>query len=364
MNAPVTLPAFDAPAATPDELRLAFAGSGGEYFKIWIVNLLLSIVTLGLYSAWAKVRRERYFLGNTLLDGSPFEYLADPVKILKGRLLVMAVIVVANIAAEFNPLLNLAATLVFVVLVPWMISRALRFRAYNTSWRGLRFGFDGLTWEAAKAWVLWPIAGVLSLGILFPIALAKQRRYLFTHLRFGQAPFEIDLPLGPVYRIFGRVGLLALVYVAVLVALGFVLGGPLGLFAAGDTAQRGGGEVFGLYVMLAMLALYVGFALIAPYVSARMANLSFNQANLENHGFFSDMVAGRYVFIVLTNWLLTALTLGLYRPFAVVRLWRYRVEHLALLPAGTLDDFVAVQADEVRVIGEEAADMLDVDLGF
>ncbi|TVO58879.1 YjgN family protein [Denitromonas halophila] len=364
MNAPATLPAFDVPPLNPDELPFEFSGSGGAYFKIWIVNLLLSIVTLGLYSPWAKVRRERYFMGNTLLDGSAFDYHADPVKILKGRLLVMAAIVVLNIAAEFNPLFNLVVMVLFAVLLPWMISRALRFRAHNTSWRGLRFAFDGLTWEAAKAWVLWPIAGVLSAGILFPFALANQRRYLFNHLRFGQAAFDIDLPVGPVYRVFGRVALLALVYVAVLVALGFVLGGPLDLFASGAMGQGGGREVFGLYLMLAMLALYVGFALIAPYVSACMANLSFNRANLQNHGFFSDMVAGRYVFIVLTNWLLTALTLGLYRPFAVVRLWRYRVEHLALLPAGTLTAFMAVQAEEARVIGEEAADLLDVDLGF
>ncbi len=363
MNAPATLPAFDVPPLNPDELHFEFSGSGGEYFKIWIVNLLLSIVTLGLYSAWAKVRRERYFMGNTLLDGSAFEYHADPVKILKGRLLVMAAIVVLNIAAEFNPLLNLVVMLLFAVLLPWMISRALRFRAHNTSWRGLRFAFDGLTWEAAKAWVLWPIAGVLSLGILLPVALAKQRRYLFNHLRFAQAEFEIDLPVGPVYRIFGRVALFALAYVAVLIGLGVVLGGSLDLFSPGDGAHDGG-AAFGLYIMAAMLALYVGFALIAPYVSVRMANLSFNQANLQNHGFFSDMLPGRYVWIVLSNWLLTAVTLGLYRPFAVVRLWRYRVEHLALLPAGTLTAFMAVQAEEARVIGEEAADLLDVDLGF
>ncbi|WP_323001972.1 YjgN family protein [Denitromonas sp.] len=358
MNAPTTLPAFDVPPLHPDELRFEFSGSGGAYFKIWIVNLLLSILTLGIYSAWAKVRRERYFMGNTLLDGSAFDYHADPVRILKGRLLVMAAIVVANIAVEFNPLLNLAVMLLFAVLLPWMISRALRFRAHNTSWRGLRFGFDGLTWEAAKAWVLWPVAGVLSLGLLFPVALAKQRRYLFNHLRFGQAEFEIDLPVGPVYRVFGRVALFALAYVVMVVGLG----GSLEMLSNREAVQ--GGAAFSFYFMATTLALYVGFALIAPYVSAHLANLSFNRANLQNHGFFSDMVPGRYVWIVLSNWLLTALTLGLFRPFAVVRLWRYRVEHLALLPAGTLTAFMAVQAEEARVIGEEAADLLDVDLGF
>ncbi|MFP5306510.1 MAG: DUF898 family protein, partial [Gammaproteobacteria bacterium] len=50
--------------------RLQFSGSGGEYFRIWIVNLLLSVLTLGIYSAWAKVRRMQYFYRNTTLAGA------------------------------------------------------------------------------------------------------------------------------------------------------------------------------------------------------------------------------------------------------------------------------------------------------
>ena len=55
---------------------LSFGGSGFEYFKIWIVNILLTILTLGLYYPWAKVRKNRYFYGNTSLDERNFEYHA------------------------------------------------------------------------------------------------------------------------------------------------------------------------------------------------------------------------------------------------------------------------------------------------
>lgn len=59
-----------APApAVPQPLRVRFCGSGSEYFRIWIVNLLLTIVTLGIYSAWAKVRTLQYFYRNTQLGG-------------------------------------------------------------------------------------------------------------------------------------------------------------------------------------------------------------------------------------------------------------------------------------------------------
>ena len=59
-----------------------FTGTGGEYFRIWIVNLILSILTLGIYSAWAKVRTNRYFYGNTQVGNTGFEYHAKPLAIL------------------------------------------------------------------------------------------------------------------------------------------------------------------------------------------------------------------------------------------------------------------------------------------
>jgi uncharacterized membrane protein YjgN (DUF898 family) len=42
-----------------DSIALEFTGCAGEYFRIWIVNVCLSVLTLGIYSAWAKVRRKR-----------------------------------------------------------------------------------------------------------------------------------------------------------------------------------------------------------------------------------------------------------------------------------------------------------------
>ena len=62
-----------------------FKGKGGEYFSIWIVNVLLSIVTLGIYSAWATVRTRRYFYANFKLAGEGFEYHADLFKFLKAE---------------------------------------------------------------------------------------------------------------------------------------------------------------------------------------------------------------------------------------------------------------------------------------
>src|SRR5690606_19467483 len=84
-----------APPGAGGRLRpIVFTGSGGEYFRIWIVNLLLSILSLGIYSAWAKVRRQRYFHRNTRLAGSAFDYHARPAAILLGRIVAAAGLVV------------------------------------------------------------------------------------------------------------------------------------------------------------------------------------------------------------------------------------------------------------------------------
>src|SRR5690349_23853928 len=88
-------------------LPFEFRGSGSEYFRIWIVNLLLSIVTLGIYSAWAKVRRLRYFYGSTSLDGASFEYHGRPIAILKGRIIVVGVYVLFLVTTRLWPLLQI-----------------------------------------------------------------------------------------------------------------------------------------------------------------------------------------------------------------------------------------------------------------
>src|SRR5215471_19629889 len=84
-----------APTARPPE-PLRFTGTGSGYFGIWIVNLLLTILTLGIYSAWAKVRRLQYFYRHTELAGSSFDFHGSPVRILIGRILALLLLFLYN----------------------------------------------------------------------------------------------------------------------------------------------------------------------------------------------------------------------------------------------------------------------------
>ena len=125
------------------EQGFSFTGTGGEYFRIWIVNLFLTIITLGIYSAWAKVRRLQYFYRNTWLNDSSFDFHGKPISILKGRLIAVGMFVAYNITLKMMPMVGLSILLLIIIVMPVLLVKSFRFRLYYTSYRGLRFGFFG-----------------------------------------------------------------------------------------------------------------------------------------------------------------------------------------------------------------------------
>src|ERR1700704_2546219 len=112
-----------------------FTGSTGQYFRIWIVNLALTVLTLGIYSAWAKVRKRRYFYSHTRIDGEGFEYRANPLAILKGRLIAVALLVLFYGVGYFSPLYQLLLWIPIAIVAPWLLVRSFAFNAYNTAYR-------------------------------------------------------------------------------------------------------------------------------------------------------------------------------------------------------------------------------------
>lgn len=335
-----TSPASAGPAEPVRELPFEFSGQGFEFFRIWIVNILLSIVTLGVYSAWAKVRTQRYFYGNTRLDGASFEYLADPIRILKGRLIAFGFLVVYMLADQFVPLLGALLMLVLIGVLPWVMVRSLAFRNHYSAWCGVRFGFGGSMGEAYKVFLLWPLLGVLSLGLLFPYALCRQQAFIVGNSRYGVTPFVFEAGKGAFYRLF-----------LPLIGLMFV-GGVLTAILA---------PVFPALGPVVMVVAYlVAFALF----SVRMTNLVYNNTAIEGHRLQADYRLASYAALMLTNMLALVLTLGLFYPWARVRTARYAAEHIRLEAEGDLDDFAAGQRQELSAMGSEVGDLFDMDVGI
>ena len=147
----------------PNRHRLEFTASGSEYFRIWIVNLLLMVVTLGLYLPWAKVRKLKYFYSNTWVDGDALDFHGEPGKMLRGTLIAGAMLIVFSLASNISPAAAAVAGVAFVALWPLLFRASMRFRLANTSWRGLRFHFAGSTAGAYGA-VMPPM--ILALVVL------------------------------------------------------------------------------------------------------------------------------------------------------------------------------------------------------
>ncbi len=333
----------------------SFSGRGGEYFRIWIVNLLLSIVTLGIYSAWAKVRRLRYFYDNTSVAGGSFDYHGNPMAILKGRIIAVVLLAVYHFAGAANVLLGLAAALVMVLAGPWLIWRSLQFKLYNTSYRGIRFGFRGSLGGAARNFLMWPLLAGLSLGWLTPLAYQRFKRYQHSEARFGTTHFSFHGSVGAFYKVFlTGLGL----WLGGAVAIFIVFGGVAMIQMVEDSATVG----FNLFLM--MLALYAWTFLTVPLWMTLLQNLVWNSTRLGEHRFQCNMRWSRTAFIVFTNVLGIAFTLGLYTPFAQIRMMRYRIESLTLLPASSLDDFMAASEAHGSATGEGLGDLLDFDLSM
>jgi uncharacterized membrane protein YjgN (DUF898 family) len=327
-------------SAEPQQMPFSFSGNGGEYFKIWIVNILLTILTLGIYSAWAKVRNKQYFYGNSTLDGSSFVYLAKPITILKGRLIAFTIFALFALADFLGPIVKLVASLLFMGAFPWMVVKSLSFNARNSAYRNVRFGFDGGMGDAFKVFMLWPLAGVLTFGLLMPLAFQRQQKFVIDNSRYGTAGFNFEATPRDYYTVVIRL-------VGVLI-LGMLLGLAVMQFIPPIAP-----------VIMVLLYLYA-----FVYFTVSITNIKFNNTLLADHGFACNFEMRSYTTLFLTNSIATVLTLGLFIPWAKVRNAQYLADHLEFVTTSDLDGFTAQEEEKVSSIGQEIGDVFDMDIGF
>ena len=351
--------------------RFEFTGRFGEYFAIWIVNLALSLVSLGIYSAWAKVRNKRYFYGNTRLDGSSFEYLGNPLAILRGRLIAVGLFVAYGASRYVAPQAQPVLVVVFVVALPWLVVKGLTFNARNSAFRNVRFGFHGRYGEAALVMVGLPLLALLTLGLGYPYASYRRHRFIVENSAYGRTAFASDAGARTFYAIYLKaLGLALLVMMAGAAVSGSLVAklGHLGVPRVAQGAEQLPPEMVlqsvGLAPLVMMGLLLPLYLFLGAYVKAAVMNYIYNTAHLDQHGVCSTLSPFPLAWIYLTNLLAAICSVGLLTPWARVRLARYRIERLALLPGGSLDTFVAAQEAEPSAVGEEVGELFDVDLGL
>jgi uncharacterized membrane protein YjgN (DUF898 family) len=349
------------------ELPLEFRATGAEYFRIWIVNLLLTIVTLGIYSAWAKVRRLRYFYGSTSLDGTSFEYHGKPIPILKGRLIAVGAYLVFLLGGQVSPIVRVVLLPLIIFGVPWIIMKARLFQLRMSSWRGIRFNFHGDYMGALGAYVGWSLLAGITILILWPWALWKQTRYLVGNGAYGTERFQFHATKGQFYK-FCLVGLAILIAAvcagAIVISRYFGLHPELLQKPNPDTSQIEAS--LAAFKFIGMFYLFAGplLLLAAAWFQARIMDVSLGGLSLGPHRMFARLRTWPLFWIYLTNLLAMICTLGLFYPWAKVRMLRYQMSNIGLIAHGSLDQFVAESNLQASAVGEGLHDVFDIDFGF
>jgi uncharacterized membrane protein YjgN (DUF898 family) len=348
-------------AHAPEQLH--FTGSGAEYFGIWIVNILLTIVTLGIYSAWAKVRRLQYFYRHTEVAGSSFDFHGSPTRILIGRVIALVMLIAYNYSVRLHSMTTIVVLAAIAVVMPWLLRNSFRFRLYNTSWRGTRFHFRGTVAGAYRVFLLNGFLALITLYVMAPFMHQRLKAYQHDNSWFGRTRCSFHARAGQFYMIY----LLLLVTIVVFaIVIGF--SGIGGALASLSQAQKNGGPVNPYAFYKAAAVLYAALILmglsIGPVFHALITNLIWNNTRVGEHRIECNMSPWVLIWITASNFVLVVLTLGLFIPWAMVRLARFQLESVRLLPAGDLQEFVAAEPETVGAIGEEAATAFDFDISL
>ncbi len=350
------------------ELALEFHGKAREYFRIWIVNLCLTLLTLGIFSAWAKVRKKRYLYSHTTLGGTPFQYLGQPIPILKGRMIAAIGFLVYYASSHFLISLMPYILAAGLIVAPWVLVRSAAFNARYSAFRNMTFHFDGGYLDVLKVFWAWGIILAVVIGMIFilsekrallgipfgiiglsyPWWIRRLKKFIIERTSFGGKKGTFSATSGQFFKIYFISGL---IIAAVVIPSGMVNGVLLG-------------SVKKHSVYLVVAPMYIGYVLAFAYVQARSGNLVWNHTRLGPLWFQSTLRCRDLLKLYVTNALGIVASLGLLIPWAVMRTVKYRADQMLVLQEGELSEFQGSDRTAVTAVGAEAIDFFDVDLSL
>ncbi|MFM2120781.1 MAG: hypothetical protein RL722_2249 [Pseudomonadota bacterium] len=379
----IPVPGAGAGYTRPQRLAIRFTGSGSEYFRIWIVNLLLMLLTLSLYYPYARARKLRYFYGNTWIGEHALSFHGQGRTMLRGYLLVMVLVAAVGGASQVSPAAGLFALSLLGLIWPALFWSSQRFRCHNTRWRGLSPGFTAtLGASYARLWPI-PVLGVLLLGSesigglvseagegadtlvnglavvlglgmflavwLVPYGQWRLKHFQHGHYRYASETARLEVGPGAFYKASFQAGLAALGAGAILMVLGLVMALVQSLWL-----------MLGLYLVFLFLIMWV-----SAYYTASIQNLVWSHTRTRSMLISSELDSARLARIQVRNLLLGLISLGLYWPFAAVHLARVRLEAVSLELAPSFDQLVSAAAErQGDASGDAVAELFGLDAGL
>ncbi len=334
-------------------MPLQFTGSAAEYFRIWIVNVCLTLLTLGIFSAWAKVRKKRYFYSHTRLDGTPFQYLGQPIPILKGRIIAAVLLGLWYAGTHYVVQLLPVVGVLGFVLAPWVLVRSAAFNARYSAYRNITFEFKGAYWSAFKMLYGWAVITLVTFGLGFSWWQQRIKQYMVTHFSYGGVRGEF----GATGRQFLRTYFIA----GLLMALG---GAAVGVMIGAAGWSNRGQAAAQTHFLALTVGIYAMYVAVFAYTQARIANLVWNHTQLGPLKFQSRLTARSLLALYLTNLLAIAASLGLLIPWAVIRTHKYRAARFSVMAEGEISDFAGRGAASVQAAGAEVGELFDFDMSI
>ncbi len=347
-------------------------------FKIFIINYVLSIITLGFYRFWGKTRIRRYVWSNVEIFDDRLEYTGTPKELLIGFLVVLFLIlfpifilpeiiltVTESENVQLQAAIGSAQALLIYFLIPVALYRARRYRLSRTQWRGIRGGQTGKAWVYGVMTILLYGLAPFTLFLALPYFRRKLSEYRIGHTWFGATKLDFAPRTGPLFSAF--VGAILLyVAVAVILVIFFALMTAL-LPNTGWTTDKTFEELlrtnFSNIVAVYMVVFFIiAFTLsTAPYSWYRAREWKYFATciNFKELGFRFDISPMGYMFFAMGNNLLLLFTLGLATPFVYTRYIRY-FETRLMYQGDAESQVISQSTEEGPARGEGLMDVFDV----
>ena len=344
-----------------------FWGQGRSLFGIFIVNTFLTLVTLGIYSFWGRVRVREYLNSQTSFAGARFAYHGTGKELFMGWLKAMLVFGVPYTLSGFLPVFweeipsfatDIFAALLILCFIPMAVIGAHRYRMSRTSLRNIRFSFRGRISDYTKIWFKGTLLSILTLGFYYPYFENARRAYLTIHSQIGNHAFGYDGQGKDLLKIYVKaLGLLLLTIIVV--GMSFLLG----LAFIGKSFTE-------LHEIIMASGLLLGVSAIVPglvpwfYLQAAKQRYFWSRTHIGEAQFVSTVTAWKLFELRVGHLVLLITTLGLAWPWVQTRNLQFFYYYLGL--HGPLD-FPRIEQDalDASPTGEELAGFFDTgfDLG-
>jgi uncharacterized membrane protein YjgN (DUF898 family) len=242
-----------------------FHGSWQDFTRIVVPNILLTIVTLGIYRFWATTRERQYLWSQTDFIDERLEWTGSGIELFIGFIMAVVLILIPFFLIQFaTQALVLQGytgwagllTLVMFVFIMYMIGiarfRALRYRLSRTYWHGIRGGSNDQGFGYGWSYIWKTFCGYLALGLLVPWSMMELWNERWNKMSFGPHKIDATANFGDTFKRYLLFYLAPIVFIIVAVVIGIMVGAT---GSVGSAAVLGVLSIFIFYGVLGAVAL-------------------------------------------------------------------------------------------------------------